>query len=151
MASLRDGIVEELRARLAAISGWSVQRLSAEQTSNAPVVALVHVLSETKRARDTTTYVCTLLAGITLLVQREGASATLDDGNPLRYLDRMVVLAEKAVHSGPWANETIATLQGHEIAAPGDENQLEALVRVELIYRHNFNDPETYNPSFVDA
>jgi hypothetical protein len=151
MASLRDGILEDLRARLAAIPGWNVQRLNAEQTTNAPVVAVVHTLSESKRARDTIFYACSVRVGISIFAQREDASASLDASNPVRYLDRLVVLAEKAVHSGPWANETIATLQGHEVAPPGDPNVLEALVTVSFEYRHNFDNPELYDPEFVDA
>lgn len=151
MASLRDQIAEELVDRLDAIAGWTAVRGSRGEASNVPILAIVYQIGESKRAANTEFYACSLRLGVVVRSGVEHADDTLDAGNPQRYLDRLIVQVEQAVHGAPWANEAIVSIEGHEIAPPGDQTVVEALVTVAVDYRHNFDNPEVYAPHFTDA
>ena len=150
MASLRDQIAEQLRTRLASISGWTAVRIGKPLVRNQlGVVAGVTILGETKEPHSQLLYACVLRLGIEIVVKQEDADATLDDGNPLRLLDRMVAQAEAVVHATPWPNEEIATLTGHVVQQPENQNLFIAQVTLEVPYRHNWDDPTVYNPGYT--
>lgn len=149
MASLRDQIAERLRARLASNRGWVATMRNGEEVGNSPVLAVVAIMGESKRPVDTLFYACTLRLQVMLIVHREDADAVLDGGNPVRYLDRIVATAERAVHAAPWPNEEIPTIEGHEVEPPNDSHDFFAFLSVQVEYRHNFTDPDTYNPSYT--
>lgn len=149
MASLRDTIARELVARLDVLPGWVAVLRNAEQETNHAVLAIVAILGETKRPRDTLFYVCNLRLGVLIRGRREDADEDLDDGNPVRYLDRLVVAAERAVHAAPWPNEEAPTIVGHTIDASDDPNVLEAQLELVVDYRHNLGNPDTYDPSYT--
>jgi hypothetical protein len=150
MASLRDQIADRLRARLAAIPGWFATMRNGEEVGNSsPVLAVVALMGESKRPVDTLFYACTLRLQVSLIVRREDADPVLDGGNPVRYLDRIVATAERAVHAAPWPNEEMPTIEGHEIEPPSDSHDFFAYLSVQVDYRHNLADPDTYNPSFT--
>lgn len=149
MASLRDQIAGRLVARLAQNSGWAASMRDGEEVGNVGILAVVSMMGEDKRPVDTLFYACTLRLRVLLVVRREDADAVLDGGNPVRYLDRIIATAERSVHSAPWPNEEQPTIEGHEVEAPGDPNELAAYLNLQVEYRHNFNDPDLYDPSFV--
>lgn len=149
MASLREAIALELVARLAAIPGWSAAFRGAEETTNVPILALVAILGESKRPRDTLFYACNLRLGVLIRGRREDAEATAHGGNPVRYLDELVAAAERAVHGAPWPNQEAPTITGHSIDASDDPTVLEAQLDLFVDYRHNFDDPDTYDPNYT--
>ena len=87
--------------------------------------------------------------GVAVYAQSEDADASLDGSNPSRYLDRCIADVERAVHSVTWSNEEIATVAGWEAEPPNAENVLQALVNVSVDYRHNFDNPDNYNPTYT--
>lgn len=149
MASLRDAIAMELVARLAALPGWTARMRSGDEQTNVPVLALVAITSEQKRPTSQLFYGCTLNLGVLIQARKEDADDELDGGNPVRYLDRLVAEAEAAVHSAPWPNEELPTLTGHSIEPLEEENLLGAELTLSVQYRHNFDDPTTYDPTYV--
>lgn len=151
MASLRDALAQILVSRLAALPGWTALRGGRDQASNAGVLALVHQISESKQAANTHFYACSLRLGVIVRSGAELASASLDGGNPQRYLDRLVADVERAVHSSPWPSETIVNIEGHEVAPPSESSVVEALVTVRCDYRHAFDDPDSITLDYVDG
>lgn len=149
MASLRDAIVAELVTRLSANAGWTVRARAGEEATNVPVLAIVSLFGESKRPTDSLFYECTLRVGVLLLVRQADASPTTDGGNPYRYLDRIVALAEKAIHASEWPNVERVQLAGHEVEDPTDDTTLAAELNLDIAYRHNINDPDTYAPGYV--
>lgn len=144
MTSCRDQIAEELATRLRANSGWTVDRGERAGTANVPVLAVVYQIGENKTVASTEHYACTLRLGVLLRSGVERASSTLDGGNAQRYMDRLLTLAEKSVHSSTWPNEVIVSLEGHEVAPPSETNQIEALLTITFQYRHQFTDPAVF-------
>lgn len=145
MASCRDQIAQELVARLGAISGWTVARGDrGAPASNVPVLAMVYQIGENKTVGSTEHYACTLRLGVILRSGIEHASPTVDGGNGQRYLDRLITLAEQAVHSADWPDQVLQAIEGHEIAPPGESSVLEALVSISFQYRHQFDDPGVF-------
>lgn len=150
MASLRELIALEIVARLGEIDGWTAVYRGAEETTNvAGPLAIVAILGESKTPRDTLFYACTLRVGVLIRGAREDADPTLDGSNPVRYLDRLVALAEQKVHAAPWPNDEVPTITGHTIDASDDATVLEAQLELTVDYRHNFGDPNTYDPAYV--
>lgn len=144
MTSCRDRIAEELVVRLRTNAGWTVERGERAGVGNVPVLAVVYQIGENKRVASTEHYACTLRLGVLLRSGVERASPTLDGGNAQRYMDRLLTLAEKAVHASTWPDEVIVSLEGHEVAPPGEANQIEALLTITFEYRHEFADPEAF-------
>jgi hypothetical protein len=149
MASLRDQIAGRLVARLAANSGWTATMRAGEEVASVPVLAVVAIMGESKRPIDSLFYACSLRLQVMLVVRREDADAELDGSNPVRYLDRIIATAERSVHSAPWPNEEEPTIEGHEVEPPSDSHDFAAYLSVQVEYRHNRNDPDTFNPSYV--
>lgn len=148
MASLRDSIAMELVRRLNALPGWTARMRDGEETTNVPILALVAIAGESKRLVNQLFYGCTLSLGVLIEIRKEDADATLDGGNPVRYLDRLVAAAEAVVHAEPWPNEEAPTLTGHQIDQPENANMLSAELTLTVAYRHNFDDPTTYDPHY---
>lgn len=148
MASLRDAIAMELVRRLDALPGWTARMRDGEEETNVPILAIVSIDSESKRLVNQLFYSCTLSLTVMVRVCKEDADDTADAGNPVRYLDRMVALAESVVHGEPWPNEEAPTLTGHQVLQPENPNQLEADLTLTVVYRHNFADPTTYDPNY---
>ena len=146
MASLRDVILTALVARLATISGWDAQLRGRENVAGAAVQAVVFQLSEDKDLATIDQYLASLQVGVLITAASEDADATIDAGNPFRYLDRQVVLAEKKIHDpdswGPNPPFTDVAVNGHDVVDPDEENQVRALLRLTFKYRHHFQDPE---------
>lgn len=149
MAAIRDSIAQQLVATINALSGWSAVLRDAETSLNVPKLAVVNILGESKRPADQLFYSCALRLGVAVYAQSEDADATLDGSNPSRYLDRCIADVERAVHSVTWSNDEIATIAGWDAEPPNAENVLQALVNVSVDYRHNFDDPDTYNPVYT--
>jgi len=150
VASLRDQIAEDLLARLGAIPGWTAVRRGWEQARNVSgVLAVVAILNETKQPTDQLFYACQLVLGVQIQVKPEDADPTADGGNVFRYLYRMVATAEAAVHSAPWPNEEQMTLTGHHIEEPENENLFLAELTLSVPYRHNWDDPTQFDPSYT--
>lgn len=149
MASLRDQIATELVARLDALTGWAATLRGGDEVTNVAVLAIVAILGESKRPRDSLMYACTLQLGVLIRGRREDADPTLDDENPVRYMDRLVASAERAVHADPWPNDEVVSITGHTVDASDDPTVLEATLTLTVDYRHNFDDPDTYAPGFI--
>jgi hypothetical protein len=153
MASIRDQILRAFVARLAAISAdWKAELRDMLNVAGAKVRAVVFAMSEDKAFANTDLYDCTLQVGVHIEVDVVDADDTLDgtgatgSANPFRYLDRMVVLAEKAVHvPDVWDVDpgfTRVLVNGHDVMDPADENSLAAVLRVTFEYRHQVTNPE---------
>lgn len=152
MTSIRTAIQQALVARLGAIAGWNAQLRGPINRGDHPIKAVVFLLAEDKRPRNNEVYFATMLVGVELTVRAEDASATLDldttgEPNPFLYLDRMVVLAEKAIHvpdNGWGINPGFddVWVNGHDVGDPADDNEISALIRLSITYRHHFQDPE---------
>lgn len=151
MASLRDELLEHLVSRIAALPGWTARRVSGQETTNVPRLALVVLVDEDKQPRDTWHYECR--ANVLVLVRgRQEDAGEEHGGNPLRYLDELVAQIEDVVH-GPvtWPQEAIVSLQGHEVLGPDEGNGVHAAVQLLIQYRHDFSSPNTYDPHLEAA
>lgn len=146
MASIRDNFLMALVARLSSL-GWNAQlRADVNVSSDSPVVAVVVPIGEDKTIANNEHYNADLSVAVWIIARVEDASPTIDAGNPFRYLDRLVVLAEKKLHDpddwGLSPDYERLIVNGHEVADPSEENQVEALLRLTFRYRHHFQDPE---------
>jgi len=146
MATLRDGLVRQVVARLATITGWSASMRAEEEATNVPVLAIVACAGESKRLVDSMHYECTLQVAVLIVARSEDASASLDGGNGYSYLDRLVGLAEATMHATPWPNDELITITGHSVDDPSNSNRLVAELNLQIIYRHNVKDPTQYAP-----
>lgn len=147
MASIRDNILTALVTRLDAITGWTTQlRGSVNIAGDNGVVAIVAFVSEDKRLAASTVYTATMQVEVLITGRAEDADATADDGNPYRYLDRLVVLAEKAIHTpdswGVTPDFTDVVVTGHEVLDPSESNEVAAVLRLQFTYRHDYQNPE---------
>lgn len=144
MATIRANILKALVTRLEDIPGWNVQLRGAEQTGNHPIAAVVFLLGEDKPTLDSQDYTCRLTVGVEITARVDDASESLDDGNPFLYIDRLVGLAEKQIHSpDSWGLEpdfTDVRIDGHDVADPPLEHDwmvVEALLRLTFTYKHD--------------
>lgn len=153
MASLRDQILMGLVDRLAAISpDWKADLRDVQNVAGAKVRAVVFFMSEDKSFANSSLYDCTLQVGVHIEVDAEDADDTLDgtgvagSANPFRYLDRQVVLAEKAVHAPDVGDVdpgfTRVLVNGHDVQDPTDATTFSAVLRITFEYRHQVVDPE---------
>jgi hypothetical protein len=137
-------IALQVVARLATLD-WDVQLRGRENAGDSPVKAIVFQAGEDKRIENNEAYDATLTITVEITVRAEDADPVVDEGNAYRYLDRMVVLAEKQMHNpDDWSSvgSTRNSVDGHDVSDPGDENQVSALLRLTFRYRHHFQDPE---------
>lgn len=143
--SIRMQIQLALVARLATISGWNAQLRGLGNEGDAAVKAIVFA-SEDKGLPTNPVYVATLNTFVEITVAPEHADPVLDLGNPYLYLDRMVVLAERKIHTPdewePNPGFTEVLIGGHDTSDPEETNLVQALLRVTFKYRHHFQDPE---------
>jgi hypothetical protein len=148
MASIRDQILQALVARLAAVSvDWHVQlRAAVNPDDTKKVQVVVWQLGEDKTLATTDQYSASLQVRIYIVGHQEDADANLDAGNAYRYLDRLVVLAEKKIHApDAWGVDpdfTDVVCNGHDVLDPEQDNQVEALLRLTFTYRHQAANPE---------
>lgn len=149
MATIRSTILNALVARLAAISGWTVQLRGAEQTGNHPVAVVVFMLGEDKALANNLAYQCTMTVGVEISANVADADPDLDDGNPYAYIDRLVAEVEKRIHVpdswGLTPDFTDVRVDGHDLADPPQVEEfmrVEALVRLTFTYRHSIESPE---------
>ena len=143
--SIRMAIQLALVARLAAL-GWLVQLRDVENAGDAPVKAIVFQGSEDKRIENNDQYQATLQVAVEITVRAQDAHPTTDAGNAYRYLDRMVTLAETTIHSpdawGLHPDFTDVTINGHDVSDPTERNEVQALLRLQFKYRHDYQNPE---------
>lgn len=145
--SLRDQIMEAIVDELSNLAGWNVQRAGLRNTANEAVEAVVYLLGEEKdlASSNNDKTLAVLQVGILITVRAEDASPTTDASNAFRYLDRMVVLAEKQLVAADWSQSpgfTDFQLTGHDVAEPTEVNEAKARIRVTVKYRHQFDDPD---------
>lgn len=149
MPSIRDQIQTALVARLATITGWSAQlRGSTNTAPETGVLAVVAFLGEDKQLATSSPplYDASLHLLVWVCVDGHEADAVTDGGNPFRYLDRMVVLAEQKIHApDAWGVDpdfTDVRVLGHEVSDPTDDLRLFAELRLTFTYRHTAENPE---------
>lgn len=161
MASVRDNILGALVARLATIATpgptatlipWHVARQKARASGDFAVKASVFLVSESKRPRTNETYGCTMLVGVLITGRAEDVSPTLDldeagQPNVFRYLDRLVVAAEKKIHDpddgwGITPSFDHVSIDGHDVDDPTEDNEVQAMLRLAIVYRHELKNPE---------
>jgi hypothetical protein len=148
MVSVRVALLDALVARLATITGWTARLDNGEnREGNAPIVANVFMVDEDKQLANSDHYLATLQVGVQVCARRDRADATLDGGNPWKYLDRLVVLLEKKVHApdswGVNPDYTEVVINGHTpYAIDGDETTVYADVLITFTYRHSYLNPE---------
>jgi len=164
MASIRDQVLNAFVARLALIPTW-VAELRNRVNFDAgavpgSVAAVVYPASEQKQFANDQQYDCIYRIAVQITCHDEDADDTLDgngtagSANPYRYLDRMVTLAEKAVHTpDDWDVDgefTRVQILGHDVldpapqddGTPGDPNQREAVLHVNFTFRCQVTNPE---------
>lgn len=148
MTSIRMNIAIALVARLATIQGWNVQLRSLENGGDFPVIAIVFFEGEAKRIAISSPpqYQATCVVSVFIAGRSEDADPALDGGNPYRYLDRLVTLAEKKIHNpDSWGlnpDFTDVSIEGHEVRDPDESNPMHAVLRLAFTYRHDALDPE---------
>lgn len=148
MASIRMQLMTALVARLATLPGWSARLRDLDNESGTGTVqCVVYPIAEDKRLATSDSYIATLQVGIYIEARSEDASDVTDGGNPFRYLDRLVVLAESLVHQpDAWTSApgfTDVVVNGHELdQAEGDPTSVEAFLRLTFTYRHSYLSPE---------
>ncbi len=155
MASIRWTILEALRTRLATLAGWTVTlRRDVEARGNSPVRATVWMVGEENTFANASQYDVTLQAAVEIEARAadadddEDGDGTAGSANPYSYLDRMVVAAEKLIHTpDSWGLDpafTDVTVTGHDVAGPEDGEELHtvaALLRLTFRYRRSIEDP----------
>ncbi len=152
MASLRDRILEELAERIGAIgNGWVATTRKQRNPHTGEKQAIVLDERETKTSVNNWFYDCDLFIVVVLRARWEKAEPDPFNGDVFRYLDAMVVDVEKVVHASPieWGINGVTDVQvsGHDKEPPAKENIVRAFVRVRVRYRHNFDNPEVYDPA----
>lgn len=149
MASLRDQLADELVARIATLPGWVAKRVAGVETTNVPKLALVAIADEDKEPESQIFYQCTLR--LVVMVRGKQSDVTATHGNnPFRYLDELLAAVEAVVHAPQaWPHEAIVSLQGHEIVGPDENSFVHAALRIVALYRHDFANPNTYDPNYV--
>lgn len=150
MASLRDQIAEAFVARFAALEKVTAYRRDIVTSMVFDdVLVVVNVLGESKRLEMELFYDCTLRIGVTVVVNREEADPVLDGSNELRYMDRALAQLEKEVHATALPTDAYAVISGHDVQPPAEPNQIAAGLELQVRYRHNYDDPDTYNPNYA--
>jgi hypothetical protein len=158
VASIRDQILGVLVAHLKTLPNWTAQlrslrNLGAEYQRR----AIVFLIGEQKQFANQVLYACTLQVRVLVSVHSEDADADIDatddepQGDAYRYLDRCVVELEAAVADPEiaWPDGFSELLiDGHDQADPTGDNEVEAVLRLTITYRHNVDDPSTYAPSY---
>lgn len=146
MASIRDNILGALVTRLNGIAGWNAQLRGSTNAADSAVHAVVFFVSEEKRLANNESYSATMQVAVFITARAEDASPTVDGGNAYRYLDRLVVLAEKRIHApdawGVTPDFTDVVVNGHDVGDPTEQNEVTALLRLTFTYRHDLDDPE---------
>jgi hypothetical protein len=144
--TIRDTIMTALVTRIAAQTGWTAQLRSGSNEAGDGVTATVFMTGEDKKLANIDQYNCTLLVGVEILAQAEDADATIDAGNPYRYLDRLVSQAEQVIHEpDDWGLDpdyTDVQILGHEVRPPSDDVTLAALLRLQFTYRCSIATPQ---------
>lgn len=144
--SIRMSIALALVARLSTIPGWNAQLRSNENGGDFPVIAVVFFEGEAKRIATNDQYLSTMPVSVFITGRLEDADPIVDEGNPYRYLDRLVTLAEKKIHSpDEWGLNpgfTDVSIEGHEVRDPDENNPMHAVLRLSFTYRHNYQNPE---------
>lgn len=158
MASIRDVILSTLVGQLKTLPGWTAQLRSLRNVGASYTKrAIVFLVGEQKQLANQIMYACTLQVRLLVSAHSEDADATLDGtldepaGDPFRYLDRCVseleaALADPAIGWPDGFTELI--LGGHDQQDPSDDNEVEAIVRLLITYRHNVDDPGAWAPSY---
>lgn len=154
MASIRWTIMEALRDRLATLTGWDATlRRDVDTRGKEPVRATVWHVGEENEFANASSYNVRLEVIVEIEARAADADDTLDgDGtagsaNPYSYLDRMLVEAEKLIHTpDSWGLDpafTDVTVTGHDVAGPGDGevHTVAALLRLTFRYRRSIEDP----------
>ena len=145
MGSQRDTLLTTLVTRVNGIDGVTGQLRNSRQAVTDAVVAIVYPESEDKQLANSNTYDATFRCVVLVIVREEDADAVTDDSNPYRYLDRMVMEVERAVHTpdtwGVDPDYTDVLVTGHEVEDPTDDNEFVARVFIEFRYRHDYQDP----------
>jgi len=145
VGSQRDTLLTTLVTRVNGIDGVTGQLRNSKQTVTDAVVAIVYPESEDKQLANSNTYDATFRCVVLVIVREEDADAVTDDSNPYRYLDRMVMEVERAVHTpdtwGVDPDYTDVLVTGHEVEDPTDDNEFVARVFIEFRYRHDYQDP----------
>lgn len=158
MASIRSLLLDEVVARLGTISGWDVQLRAAENHSEADVRALAYAFTEQSdyESSSPALYSEELLVKVSIIAAADKADPDLDRGpesqtpnppNPYRFLDRLIVLAHKALHeSETW--ETVGfedfRVLSIDIELPSNSNEVEATMILSFKFRHAAKDPEAF-------
>ncbi len=144
--SIRDQIMRALVTRIATLTGFDAQLRGLTNEAGDGVTATVFYTSEDKRPANIDSYNCTLLVGIEILASAGDADEELDDGNPFRYLDRLVSQIEQTIHApDQWGVDpdfTDVQILGHDVRPPNDEQVMGALVRLQFTYRHTIQTPQ---------
>jgi hypothetical protein len=151
VAALRDQILMAFVARLALIPTWVVALRDKVNFDPGQVRGIVYQVAEEKQFANDQQYDCTLHAGVLITCHDEDADDALDgngtagSANPYRYLDRMVTLAEKAVHTpDDWDIDgefTRVQVLGHDVVDPDESLQREAVLHVDFKFRCQVTDP----------
>lgn len=145
MPSIRDGLLTALVARVDGITGISAELRGARNTMPSKVHAVVFPLGEDKDLANSHSYLANYQVGIALTVRREDADATLDGGNPYRYLDRQVTAVEQVIHApdswGVSPDFTDVVVTGHEVEEPTETNEYQAVISLRFTYQHDYQDP----------
>lgn len=147
MSTIRDSILLAIAARIQeAQASWDVQVRDASNKGTFPM-AVVYFVGEDKRGAGNDSYGCSLPFAIDIHGAPEDATEADDGSNAFRYLDRLVGMAEAAMHApDSWGVDpgfTDLVIDGHDVAEISDEDQsVSALLRLTVTYQHSLSGPQ---------
>lgn len=152
VASLRDQIADQVAQTIRSMQGWSAERRDFNTALRfTGRKAIVNITGETKRQPDQLHYECTLTIAVAVFCNREDADQVIDGGLEVRYLDRSIADVERAIAQTAWPDSLARpTVTGWQMTEPEPLNVLQAVIALEVLYQHNADNPDVYEPAYPE-
>jgi len=150
VTSIRDGILEELLARLKALPGYHVERRArGEGDANHRKMALLLGGDENVQGVNNVLTTKEMTVEVLVQVRAEDAPAELAK-NAERYLDAEMAIVERALFTPLWlTNREQLEPLGVFLRIDPDSNLMRGVIQLSVVYRHNNGDPTKFDGSFA--
>lgn len=153
MASIRDLNVQAIADRLTAeltVDDWAVTRRTGTDVLNlAKKVAVVIDSGEDPVSIDSMTTTKDVRVSVAIFGKFEDVDPVVHAGDAMRYLDELLADVERAIFSDPDLGTRQVINEGTEKGDPEESTMLSGQLRLSIRYRHNNDDPSTYDPMVV--